>query len=57
MEIALIEIEHAVAGTGYGVIRQIKDDTDKLEYFAAVEVTKSRRGIRDVEYTHAEFSR
>lgn len=35
-----IEIEHAVAGTGYGVIRQIKDDTDKLEYFAAVEVSK-----------------
>jgi AraC family transcriptional regulator len=35
------EIEHAVAGTCYGVVRQIKEDSDQLEYFAAIEVSQT----------------
>jgi AraC family transcriptional regulator len=34
------EIEHAVAGTCYGVVRPIKEDSDQLEYFAAIEVSE-----------------
>lgn len=34
------EIEHMVSGTCYGVIRQIKENTDQLEYYAVVEVTR-----------------
>lgn len=34
------EIENVDAGTCYGVVRQIKADTDQLEYYAAVEVNK-----------------
>jgi AraC family transcriptional regulator len=34
------EIENAVSGICYGVVRQIKDNTDQLEYYAAVEVDK-----------------
>ena len=34
------EIDNVVAGTCYGVVRQIKDNTDQLEYYAAIEVTK-----------------
>lgn len=36
----LHEIEHAVFGRCYGVVRQIHDETDQLEYFAATEVTQ-----------------
>ena len=32
------EIENAVSGTCYGIVQQIKDNTDQLEYYAAVEV-------------------
>lgn len=34
------EIEHAVGGVFFGVVRQIRTDTDQLEYFAAVQVSE-----------------
>lgn len=34
----ITEIENTVQGVCYGVIRQIKDNTDLLEYYAAIEV-------------------
>ena len=34
------EIENMKVGTCYGVVRQIKDNTDQLEYYAAVEVNE-----------------
>ncbi|NOX43783.1 MAG: helix-turn-helix domain-containing protein [Gammaproteobacteria bacterium] len=32
------EIQNAVTGICYGVVRQIKDNTDELKYYAAIEV-------------------
>ena len=37
------EIQNIVPGVGYGVVRQTKENTDRLEYFAATEV--SRLGV------------
>jgi AraC family transcriptional regulator len=34
------EIEHAMGGVFFGVVRQIRADTDQLEYFAAVQVSE-----------------
>lgn len=34
------EVENMVPGICYGIIRQTKDGTDQLEYYAAVEVVK-----------------
>lgn len=34
------EIANKVSGTCYGVIQQIRDNTDQLEYYAAIEVKK-----------------
>lgn len=34
------EIENIVAGVGYGVVQQTKEQTDHLEYYAAFEVSK-----------------
>jgi AraC family transcriptional regulator len=34
------EIQHVVPGLYYGVVRQLRDDTDQLEYCAAIEVSK-----------------
>ncbi len=35
----LPEIEHAVAGTCYGIVRQVQENSDELEYFCAIEVS------------------
>ncbi|NKI68305.1 helix-turn-helix domain-containing protein [Collimonas pratensis] len=35
----LSEIKHTVRGTCYGVVRQIAENSDELEYFCAIEVT------------------
>ena len=37
----LHEVEHSVSGRCYGVVRQINDETDQLEYFAATEVSRN----------------
>lgn len=34
------EIKHSVGCTGYGVIQQTKEQTDQLEYYAALEVSQ-----------------
>ncbi len=34
------EIENMVAGVGYGVVQQTKEQTDQLEYYATFEVSK-----------------
>lgn len=34
------EIENIVPGVAYGVVRQTKENTDRLEYFAATEVSR-----------------
>jgi AraC family transcriptional regulator len=36
----LHEIEHAIAGVCYGIGRQTADETDELEYHAAIEVSR-----------------
>ncbi len=36
----LDEIENTIAGNCYGVVQAMSDNTDQLEYFAAIEVTK-----------------
>ncbi len=35
----LSEIKHTVGGTCYGIVRQLKESSDELEYFCAIEVT------------------
>ncbi|MES2102872.1 MAG: helix-turn-helix domain-containing protein [Pseudomonadota bacterium] len=35
----LSEIRHAIGGTCYGIVRQLAEDSDELEYVCAVEVT------------------
>lgn len=55
-------IERAVPGLFYGVVRQIREDTDQLEYCAAVEVTRvdalpeSMVNINIEEATYATFT-
>jgi AraC family transcriptional regulator len=36
----LSEIEHTVGGTCYGVVRQLRANSDELEYFCAIEVSE-----------------
>lgn len=36
----LNEISHCVPGICYGIVNQISDDTDQLEYYAAIEVSR-----------------
>jgi AraC family transcriptional regulator len=48
----LPSVEHAVAGTCFGVVRQTPDRTDQLEYHAAIEV--SRTGVVPAGMVHLE---
>jgi AraC family transcriptional regulator len=34
------EVKHVVGDLFYGVVRQLRDDTDQLKYFAAVQVSE-----------------
>jgi len=58
----MTEIEDVVAGTCYGVVRQIKDDTDQLEYYAVIEVNEIQRLPKNMESieiplsTYAKFT-
>jgi AraC family transcriptional regulator len=58
----LSEIAHAVPGRCYGVVRQEQPDSDRLQYHAAVEVTKIDALPRDMaqveipEATYATFT-
>lgn len=33
------DVQNSISGKCYGVVQQIKEDTDRLEYFAAIEVS------------------
>jgi AraC family transcriptional regulator len=46
------EIEHLVPGTGYGIVRQTKERSDLLEYFAAFEVTAIDKPPSSMEPVH-----
>ena len=35
----LTEINHTVSGMCYGIVRQLKENSDELDYFCAIEVT------------------
>ncbi|CAM2063808.1 AraC family transcriptional regulator [Sulfidibacter corallicola] len=43
------EIEHLVPGMGYGIVRQTRERTDLLEYFAAFEVTHLENPLEGFE--------
>ncbi len=49
----MAEIENVVSGVCYGVVRQTKEQTDHLEYYAAVEVSKL--GTLPENMTHVEI--
>lgn len=55
------EVEHVVAGNMYGIIRQTPDNSDRLEYYAAVEVSDGQQipqGMSRLELpasTYAKF--
>ena len=53
------EIMHAIAGNFYGVVQQIKNDTDRLEYYAAVEVTNHENipaGMASIEIKATQYA-
>lgn len=54
------EIENMVAGNMYGIIRQTSDNTDLLEYYAAVEVSAVERipqAMTSVEIPAATYAK
>ncbi|MEE9326372.1 MAG: effector binding domain-containing protein [Cocleimonas sp.] len=57
----MAEIKNSISGKAYGVIQQTKDKTDRLEYFAVIEVSdleilpKGMVSIKISESNYASF--
>ncbi|WP_035056324.1 helix-turn-helix domain-containing protein [Andreprevotia chitinilytica] len=58
----LSEIKHTVGGLCYGIVRQLKENSDELEYFCAIEVTaiadipEGMVAIKNPACTYAKFT-
>lgn len=54
------EIENTIPGKCYGVIRQINDESDLLEYFAGIEVSEISElsdGMQSIEIAAAKYAK
>ena len=55
----MIEVENPISGTCYGLVRQIKDSSDQLEYYAAVEVDEIElvpKGMVSVDIPASQYA-